>query len=258
MKILSWATLLPPPGERKIAKFGDESDLRAKRMPRIDRMSMVVAKQAIERAGVPTETMGLVLGTGYGGLQATVDFLEGIAARGPAFGSPTAFHESVHHAASGQISIALKIKGPSLTCSSRDIAGEAALKAGLDLIALGRLEHVLVISADEVVPAFEVAFRAVGSKLLPAEGAAAVVLGRSGGKVEIAELKIDGGTTGVLRFAEGAPALPDGFALNPSEGLVRIAQSAEKLSSAAVGTEERLRGWSLGGATASTLLRTTA
>src|SRR6185436_6203212 len=132
--------------------------------------------------------------------QATVDFLEGLAARGPAFGSPTAFHESVHHAPAGQISILLGITGLSLTASSRELSGETALRAGVDLIAAGRAKRVLVVSSEEVVPAFEAAFRAFGSELKPVEGAAAVLLTGEHTEVEVARVEIGSRPTSMLRY----------------------------------------------------------
>jgi hypothetical protein len=169
----------------KIQKYGDDADPRAKRLPRLDRMALAAGREALGDA--PREQLAVVFGTGYGGLAATVDFLEGVAVRGNAFGSPTAFHQSVHHAPLGQLSIALQIRGACLTASDRELSGESALKVGLDLLAGGRAERVLVVAADETVPALLSAYAAFGilaqapggRGVRPAEGAAAVLLGRA-------------------------------------------------------------------------------
>ncbi len=160
----------------KIQKYGDDADPKAKRLPRLDRMALAAGREALGSAA--REDLAVVFGTGYGGLAATVDFLEGVAVRGNAFGSPTAFHQSVHHAPLGQLSIALQIKGACLTASDRELSGESALKVGFDLLASGRAERVLVVAADEIVPALVAAYAAFGLKVRPAEGAAAVLLGR--------------------------------------------------------------------------------
>jgi 3-oxoacyl-[acyl-carrier-protein] synthase II len=199
---------LPDSGGR-VQKIGDEQDPKTRRLPRIDRMALALGSQ--DPSGI-----GLVYGTGYGGLGATVDFLEGIAARGPAFGSPTAFHQSVHHSAAGQISIALGIRGPCLTASSREISGEVALKVGLDLLRSGRSERVLVVAADEVVPALVAAYRAFGALgdeeqpiekrrgIRPSEGAAALLLARDGGGPKLVQALVSSHPIAGLHFATGA------------------------------------------------------
>ncbi len=133
------------------------------------------AREAL--GGRDAASVALVYGTGYGGLTATVDFLEGMAVRGPAFASPMSFHQSVHNSPAGALSIALGIRGACLTVTARELSGETALKVGLDLLASHRAEQVLVVAADEVVPALEAGYRAFGSRLIPGEGAAAVLLG---------------------------------------------------------------------------------
>ncbi len=171
----------PAQAPLKVQAYGDEADPKAKRLPRLDRMTLAAAREALGAA--PREGLSVVFGTGYGGLQATVDFLEGVAVRGNAFGSPTAFHQSVHHAPLGQLSIALQIHGACLTASDRELSGESALKVGWELLASGRAERVLVVAADEIVPALVSAYDAFGllaAGVRPAEGAAAVLLGRQG------------------------------------------------------------------------------
>lgn len=235
----------PEAGARTLAKIGDEGDPRARRLPRIDRMALLVARQAL--GDTPREGLGLVVGTGWGGLAATVDFLEGLAVRGPPFGSPTAFHESVHHAPAGQISIQLGITGPNLTASARELSGEASLQAAVDLIDSGRARRVLVVCADEVVPALVNAFLAFGSALQPAEGAAALLLGRESAAVQLDEVAIGAIAAPVLKFGAAPPA-DQGPGLNPSGGLLRVARAAQALAGEPPGTARTIETQSLGGA----------
>ncbi|MGQ0506329.1 MAG: beta-ketoacyl synthase chain length factor [Myxococcaceae bacterium] len=166
----------PPPEKHTVQDFGDAGDLKTKRMPRLDRMTLAAAREALGDAS--RERLSVVFGTGYGGLQATVDFLEGVASRGNSFGSPTAFHQSVHHAPLGQLSIALQITGACLTTSQRERSGESALKIGMDLLAAGRADRVLVVAADEITPVLVKAYQAFEMNVSAGEGAAAVLLGR--------------------------------------------------------------------------------
>lgn len=214
----------PESGARTLAKLGDEADPRARRLPRLDRMALRVAREALGDA--PREGLGLVVGTGWGGLAATVDFLEGLAVRGPPFGSPTAFHESVHHAPAGQISIQLGITGPSLTASARELSGETSLRAALDLLESRRAERVLVVCADEVVPALNHAFAAFGTKYQPAEGAAALLLGPVDSPVRLKSVTVGAEPAPTLQFAGKAPDEPG---LNPSGGLLQVAREARRL-----------------------------
>jgi hypothetical protein len=233
------ASLTPP--------FPAETDPKTKRLPRVDRIALSVARTAL--GSTSTENLALVVGTCYGGLAATVDFLEGMAARGPAFGSPTAFHESVHHAPAGQISIALGITGLTLTCSDRELSGETALKTGADLIASGRVSRALIVAAEEIVPALESAFRAFKSQLTPAEAAAAVVLTSEPTDILLESIAVTGRAAGTLRFTVG----PRDRELSPAGGLVRIARAVERLRSGV--PSALLHSYAQGGGEATVALR---
>jgi hypothetical protein len=137
-------------------------DPRARRLPRLERMALAAARQALP-PDVEARDLAVVFGTGYGGLSATRDFLEGLAIRGAEFGSPIAFQQSVHHSPAGQISILLGAHGPALTSSARELSGEAALQVAITLLDAGRAKRVLVVAADEWTPALEAGFRAFGS-----------------------------------------------------------------------------------------------
>lgn len=218
------ALIEPEAGAKTLAKIGDEGDPRARRLPRIDRMALVAAKLAL--GDTSREGLGLVVGTGWGGLAATVDFLEGLAVRGPPFGSPTAFHESVHHAPAGQISIQLGITGPSLTASARELSGEASLRSAWDLLESKRASKVLVVCADEVVPALVNAYAAFGSKYQPAEGAAALLLGLDSAAVTLKSVKLAAEPARMLQFSGKAP---EDTGLNPSGGLLAVAREVKRL-----------------------------
>lgn len=247
VSILGMASISPPPGETRVAQIGDEGDKLVRRLPRVDRMALQVARQALGTHS--TEGLGLVVGTGYGGLQATIDFLDGIAARGAAFGSPTAFHQSVHHSPAGQISLALKITGPSLTCSAREISGEAALRNALDLLYLRRCEKVLVVCSDEVVMALESAFKAFGAPWVPAEGAGAVLLGPGGGELELTSVHLGSQSRSMLEWSDPPPT---GAPVNPSAGMIRLVEEARRLES---GKSTAFSSVSLGGGEATVELR---
>jgi len=249
--IASAVAIVPESNEARVQAIGEE-DPKTKRLPRVDRLALAAGKRALAAAGGVTDGMALVVGTNYGGLQATVDFLEGMASRGFAFGSPGAFHESVHHAPAGQLSIALQLTGPSLTCSDRELSGETALRAGADLIELGRARRALVVSADEVVPAFEEAFRAHKFEQLPRESAAGVVLADQG-PVRIESIELDGPGLPMLR---AAGPVAEGRFITSSGGLAAIATAFDMLTGMQPGERIVLERFAFGGSTAKiTLVR---
>jgi hypothetical protein len=171
----------------RVRSLPPAEDPRVKRWPRLERMAVAAALQAMP-AGADTRDLAVVFGTGYGGLAATVDFLEGLATRGAEFGSPIAFQQSVHHSPAGQISILLGAHGPALTTSARELSGETALGVATTLLETGRASQVLVVAADEWTPALEAGHRAFGTaseegaadsprSVHLGEGAAALLLG---------------------------------------------------------------------------------
>ncbi len=236
---------MPPPGTPRLELIGDEVDGKYKRLPRVDRLALQVAGEVLR--GVDTTGLALVVGTHYGGLSATVDFLEGLAKRGPAFGSPTAFHESVHHAPAGQLALAFKLTGQSLTISARELSGETALKAAVDLIALGRAKRVLVVACEEWAPLLDAAFAAFSSEHRPGEGAAALLLEEGPGAVVLDEIALDSTPAPTLRFAPDARAP---VTLNPIEGIARVVRAFEALGPAAPGASRTIDTYSMGGSSA--------
>lgn len=211
-------------------------DSRAKRLPRLERMALAAAQQALA-PGTDLQNLALVFGTGYGGLTATRDFLEGIALRGAEFGSPMAFQQSVHHSPGGQISIMLGSHGPALTMSARELSGESALKVALTLLATGRAEEVLVVAADEWTAALEAGYRAftfptaeAGEKaqggLHLGEGAAAILLAKRPGPLQLETCTLAAHACPVLRFPSRQqlrPLLLEGVARSRATTAVSLA-----------------------------------
>lgn len=177
------------------------ADARARRLTRLERMALAAAQQAMPPA-VETQELALVFGTGYGGLTATADFLDGIAVRGGAFGSPIAFQQSVHHSPAGQLSLLLGSHGPSLTVSAREISGESALQVAMTLLGTGRAKNVLVVAADEWTETLDAGYRAFECResLTLGEGAAAMLLGTEPSPLSVESCTLLGHSCPVLRF----------------------------------------------------------
>ena len=175
-----------------------DPDPRVNRLPRLERLALGAAREALEGQKA-LDSLGLVFATGYGGLTATEGFLRSVASRGMAFGSATAFHQSVSHSSAGQLSLLLGIRGPVLTISQRELSGEAALRVGLTL--LDRIEHVLVVAADEQTSLLDAGYEAFGRVFRAAEGAAAVLLGPGPGRLRLERCELFSHRASVRRYA---------------------------------------------------------
>ncbi len=198
----------PVPDELRIEAI-PESNPKERRLPRIERMALAAAREALS-ADCEKRSLALVFATGYGGLASTVDFLESVASRGPEFGSPTAFYQSVHHSPAGQLSIALGLRGASLTVSARELSGETALRVALTLLKTGRADKVLLVAADERSAWLDNGYRAFGVLagegadpercLDPGEGAGALLLGTEPAALRIEECTVTAHPCPVLQF----------------------------------------------------------
>lgn len=220
-----------------------DPDPRVNRLPRLERLAFGAAREAL--AGQETsDSLGLVFASGYGGLAATEGFLRSVASRGMAFGSATAFHQSVAHSSAGQLSLLLGIRGPVLTISQRELSGEAALRVGLTL--LDRIEHVLVVAADERTSLLEAGYQAFGGVFRAGEGAAAVLLGRGPGGLRVERCELFSHPSSVRRYAPPArlgPLLAESVEKKGRNVFVSIAAptpAIERAERAVLGLDARI------------------
>ncbi|BDD86296.1 beta-ketoacyl synthase N-terminal-like domain-containing protein [Desulfofustis limnaeus] len=118
---------------------------RLKRLPRLA-LALAAATLGNDRsAGVPT---AIFLGTGWGALSETHDFLERLASSNEQFPSPTDFVGSVHNAPASQIAIWAHATGANITVSGGNHSFEQALWAA-DLILDDHDAPALVLGVDE-------------------------------------------------------------------------------------------------------------
>jgi 3-oxoacyl-[acyl-carrier-protein] synthase-1/3-oxoacyl-[acyl-carrier-protein] synthase II len=136
--------------------IGDIPPRSVRRMKRLARMAVGLASRALA-AGTETPAVhGVFMGTGWGALSETHDFLDKLYASNEFFTSPIDFVGSVHNAPAGQIAIREKIEGPNVTMTGGDASFEQALLAATLLD--GDRRPVLVGGADEHHPVFSALF----------------------------------------------------------------------------------------------------
>jgi 3-oxoacyl-[acyl-carrier-protein] synthase II len=167
-----------------------------RRLPRVAQLALVAAHEAVDEArcaAVAPERVGVVVGTGLGALQTTVDFMREYLTLGPAQANPALFPVSVMNAAAAYISMELGFKGYSTTVNHRDASALAAVAVAVDALRLGHADAVVCGGADELSAAAAHGYRRLGQVsrrgtvrpfdrhrdgLCPGEGAAMFVLER--------------------------------------------------------------------------------
>jgi 3-oxoacyl-[acyl-carrier-protein] synthase II len=105
-----------------LERFVAKRSLR--RTDSFSKMSLLSSYLAVEDAQVEFEDkkrVGIVFGSGYGPLQTTFDFIDGLIDDGDRYASPTSFANSVHNCLASQVSISMKLNGPTqtITCFSQ-------------------------------------------------------------------------------------------------------------------------------------------
>jgi 3-oxoacyl-[acyl-carrier-protein] synthase II len=111
---------------------------------------MALADAALELAGDAAESAGVVVGTAFGNLSESEEFLRGLFAKGPALANPLTFPNLVHNAPTGYVAIDLGIRGPNLTVVRGEASGESALALAYDTIASGQTDLLIAGGGDEI------------------------------------------------------------------------------------------------------------
>lgn len=172
---------------------------RLRRASAISMLAATAATAAVTASGVtPGSRTALVVGVSSGCAVYTRRFYEQIAKTGANTASPLLFPETVHNAPASHLAAMMKLDGATYTLIGDASIGLQALHFGNQLLAMGDADHVIVAAAEELDWILAEGHRLwrltsrtgrstpdSGSGALLAEGAAAIVLARSGGKTSI-------------------------------------------------------------------------
>jgi 3-oxoacyl-[acyl-carrier-protein] synthase-1/3-oxoacyl-[acyl-carrier-protein] synthase II len=177
---------------------------------RLKRLSKLVLSLAAEACGSLSPS-SISIGTGWGAMSETYDFLMRLFETGMQFPSPTDFIGSVHNAPGGQAAMHLNVKGANVTTTGGDYSFEQALLAA-DLLTRRTQEPVLLIGADEahaaLSPLFDASVR-LGSELSDGGGGFLIARNPEGGGIGIELIYYRSGQTenviGGLIEALGGP-----------------------------------------------------
>src|SRR5207244_2264754 len=108
-----------------------------------------LAAAGLEAAdGAPRPRLGVVLGTAFGCFLTNADYQRRFLEGGPAAASPRLFAATVSNAAAGELAIAYRLGGPSVTLTAGAASGLVALGHAADLVRAGRGDALVAGGAD--------------------------------------------------------------------------------------------------------------
>jgi 3-oxoacyl-[acyl-carrier-protein] synthase II len=127
----------------------------ARRVDRFAQLGIVAARQALAQSGLQVaehpDRVGVVFGSGLGGLSTLVDQVGVLTDRGPSRVSPFLVPMMIPNMAAGRIAIESGATGPTSCPVTACAASATAIGEAVDLIRLGRADAVVAGGADATV-----------------------------------------------------------------------------------------------------------
>lgn len=151
----------------RVGEFGAAAAIEAgrrRRMPRLGQMAIVAARQALGLAPGQSaatsevikshgaEHIAVVLGTGLGTLDMTVEFERSYLREGAAASSPAVFPYTVMNTPAALVAMELGLLGANQAVNHRDLTFAESLATATELILCGRADAVLAGACDELGP----------------------------------------------------------------------------------------------------------
>jgi len=128
----------------------------ARHMDRFTQLAVAASLQAARHSGLeisPAEqdTVGVIIGSGIGGLTTLFEQARILVEKGPDRVSPFLAPMMISDMAAAQVSIALGVKGPNLCTTSACSSGSDAIGVGYELIKRGDVQAVLAGGSDAII-----------------------------------------------------------------------------------------------------------
>lgn len=124
---------------------------KVRRMTTLSRYAVAAAKLAIDDADlVLGQATGVAIGTAFGPVQTSVDYMKEYVERGAALAPPQLFAESVANAPGSHIAIEHNLRGFNITFTQRESSALAAAMYGASQIAKKACDAALIGGVDEV------------------------------------------------------------------------------------------------------------
>jgi 3-oxoacyl-[acyl-carrier-protein] synthase II len=128
----------------------------ARRMDRFAQFGLVAALQAVSESGLTVtesnqDCIGVILGTGIGGMKSLYDQVQIFFSRGPERVSPFLVPMMLPDSAAGMIALHMGLRGPNMAVVSACASGTNALGEATEVIRRGRADVVLSGGAESVI-----------------------------------------------------------------------------------------------------------
>lgn len=129
--------------------------MKMRRMNELSRMAMASTRIAIDAAKVESTTwkrgeVGVAIGTMFGPVRTSVEYMDAYLTHGPALAPPQLFAESVANAPGSHIAIEYGFEGFNLTFTQRESSFMAALVHAVIQLRRGRVAAAVVGGVDEL------------------------------------------------------------------------------------------------------------
>jgi 3-oxoacyl-[acyl-carrier-protein] synthase II len=124
--------------------------MKMRRMNALSRLGVAAAKLAIEDSGgAPESGTGVAIGTAFGPVQTSVEYMQEYVAKGAALAPPQLFAESVANAPGSHIAIEWGLRGFNITITQRESSAMAAAMLAASQLVKGSVPAALIGGVDE-------------------------------------------------------------------------------------------------------------
>jgi 3-oxoacyl-[acyl-carrier-protein] synthase II len=125
--------------------------MKMRRMNILSRYAVSAARLAVDDAGaLLTSEAGVALGTAFGPVQTSVDYMQEYVVKGAALAPPQLFAESVANAPGSHIAIELDLRGFNVTVTQRESSLLAAAMFASSQIVKGTVPSAIIGGVEEV------------------------------------------------------------------------------------------------------------
>lgn len=125
--------------------------MKLRRMNALSRFGVAAARLAIDDRGLaPDSSCGVAIGTAFGPVQTSVEYMQEYVSKGPALAPPQLFAESVANAPGSHIAIEWNLRGFNVTVTQRESSVLAAAMYAATQILKGTVSTALIGGVDEV------------------------------------------------------------------------------------------------------------
>ena len=153
--------------------------MKMRRMNALSRLGVAAAKLAIEDCGgAPGADTGVAIGTAFGPVQTSVEYMQEYVARGASLAPPQLFAESVANAPGSHIAIEWGLRGFNVTITQRESSALAAAMFAAQQLVKGSASAALIGGVEEANEMLFSVLDRIGA--LAHDGQGGIVLGEGG------------------------------------------------------------------------------